>query len=106
MTRGKIFYIKNDFQVYTTCEFNGDMHPQRYGEDVLEGFKNGLFQNYNGYERFVENFNRRYFGYDEELIKESIEYSRKRTIDISNNWSMNFIPFASKILFDNIIFLW
>ena len=37
MTRGKILYINNDFQVCTTCEFNGDMHPQRYGEDVLEG---------------------------------------------------------------------
>ena len=45
--------INNNFQVCTTCEFNGDMHPQRYGEDVLEGFKNGLFQNYGGYERFV-----------------------------------------------------
>lgn len=87
MTRGKILYINNDSQVYATCEFNGDMHPHRYGEDVLEGFKNGLFQSYGGYKRFVENINRKYFGYDEELIKESIECGRKRTIDITNNWT-------------------
>ena len=36
MTRGKIIYINHDSQVYTTCEFNGDMHPHRYGENVLE----------------------------------------------------------------------
>lgn len=86
MTRGKILYINNDFQVCTTCEFNGDMHPQRYGEDILEGFKRGLFQNYDGYERFVENFNRKYFGYDEELIKELIGCSNQ-TFDITNNWT-------------------
>ena len=40
MTRGKILYINNDSQVYATCEFNGDMHPHRYGEDVLEGREN------------------------------------------------------------------
>lgn len=58
MTRGRILYIYNGFQVCTTCEFNGDMHPQRYGEDVLSGFQNGLFQNYGGYERFVDIINR------------------------------------------------
>ena len=84
MTRGRILYIYNDFQVCATCEFNGDMHPQRYGEDVLERFKNGLFQNYGGYERFVENFNRKYFRYDDELIKEFIGYT-ERTYDITDN---------------------
>ena len=86
MTRGKILYINNDFQVCTTCEFNGDMHPQRYGKDVLKSFKRGLLQNYGGYEKFVENFNRKYFGYDEELIKELIGCV-KRTFDIANNWT-------------------
>lgn len=86
MTRGKILYINNDFQLCTTCEFNGDMHPQRYGEDVLQCFKNGLFQNYGGYERFVENFNRKYFGYAEELIKELIGCANQ-TFDITNNWT-------------------
>ena len=86
MTRGKILYINNNSQVYATCEFNGDMHPHRYGEDVLEGFQNGLFQNYGGYERFVGNLNRKYFGYDEELIRESIG-CYKRTIDVTKNWT-------------------
>ena len=86
MTRGKILYINNDSQVYVTCEFNGDMHPHRYGEDVLEGFKNGLFQNNGGYQKFVEHFNRKYFEYDEELIKEFIGCT-KQTFDIANNWT-------------------
>lgn len=86
MTRGKIIFIQGDMQVYTTCEFNGDMHPNMHGEEVLECFENGLFQNYRGYERFVENFNRKYFGYDDELIKESIGCG-KRIIDITQNWT-------------------
>lgn len=86
MTRGKIIFIQGDMQVYTTCEFNGDMHPNMHGEEVLECFKNGLLQNYRGYERFVGNFNRKYFGYDEELIRESIGCG-KRTIDVTKNWT-------------------
>lgn len=86
MTRGKIILIQGDMQVYVTCEFNGDMHPDMHGEEVLECFKKGLFQNYRGYERFVGNLNRKYFGYDDELIKESPEYG-KRTIDITKNWT-------------------
>ena len=62
------------------------MQPHIYGEDVLECFKNGVFQNYRGYERFVENLNRKYFGYDEELIKKSIGCD-ERTIDITKNWT-------------------
>lgn len=62
------------------------MNPQRYGEDVLEGVKNGLFQNYGGYERFVENFNRKYFGYDNELIKEFIGCA-EQSFDITDNWT-------------------
>ena len=58
MTRGKIILIQGDMQVYITCEFNGDMHPNMHGKEVLECFKNRLFQNYRDYERFVKNFNR------------------------------------------------
>ena len=39
MTKGKIVYISNSSQVYVTCEFNGDMHPHRYGGDILEYFR-------------------------------------------------------------------
>ena len=86
MTRGKIIYINDDSLVYSSCEFNGDMHPDRYGEDILERFQNGLLQEYKDYERFVEKFNRKYFGYDAELIRECFGYSN-RIIDISNNWT-------------------
>ena len=86
MTRGKIIYIKNDSQVYATCEFNGDMHPHRHGEDILEHFQNGLFQDYKNYAEFVEKLNRKYFGYDEELIGACFEYNN-RTIDITDNWT-------------------
>lgn len=86
MTRGRIILIQSDMQVYTTCEFNGDMHPNMYGEEVLDCFKNGSFQKYKDYERFVKSFNRKYFSYDGDLIKESVECC-KRTIDITKNWT-------------------
>ena len=86
MTRGKIIYINNDSQVYATCEFNGDMHPDRRGKDILEYFKNGLFQEYKRYGGIVEKFNKKYFGYDEELIRACFGYGN-RTIDITDNWT-------------------
>ncbi len=86
MTRGKIILIQGDKQVYTTCEFNGDMHPNMHGEEVLECFKKGLLQNYRGYERFVENFNRKHFSYDDELITESFGCDN-RTFEITENWT-------------------
>ena len=86
MTRGKIIYINDDSKVYTTCEFNGDMHPHRYGEDILKHFQNGLFQDYKSYDEFIGKFNRKYFGYDEELIVTYFRYSDRR-IDIRANWT-------------------
>ncbi len=86
MTRGKIFFIQNDLQVYATCEFNGDMHPDMHGEDILDSFQNGVFETYQGYEAFVGKFNRKFFGYEDELIKDAIGYS-DRIIDITNNWT-------------------
>lgn len=86
MTRGKIFFIQNDWQVYATCEFNGDMHPDMHGEDILDSFQNGVFETYHGHEAFVGKFNRKFFGYEDELIKDAIGYS-DRIIDITNNWT-------------------
>ena len=99
MTRGKIIYINNDSQVFATCEFNGDMHPQRYGEDVLAGFKNGLFQGYEGYERFVESFNRKYFGYDEELIKKFVGCP-EQTFDITDENGQDIDIHTPELLYD------
>lgn len=86
MTRGKIIYINDDSQVYATCEFNGDMHPHRHGEDILEHFQDGLFQGYKSYSEFVGKLNRKYFGYDGELIGTCFGYTN-RTIDITDNWT-------------------
>ena len=86
MTRGKIMLIQGEMEVYVTCEFNGDMHPNRYGEDILKSFKNGLLQNYKDYERFVENFNTKNFGYDDTLIRKSMVCD-KWTIDVTKNWT-------------------
>ena len=38
MTRGKIILIQGDMQVYVTCEFNGDVHPNRHGKEILDCF--------------------------------------------------------------------
>lgn len=86
MTRGKIIFIQNDLQVYFTCEFNGDMHPDMHGEDILDSFQNGVFETYQGYKAFVEKFNRKFFCYEDELIKDAIRYS-DQIIDITNNWT-------------------
>lgn len=86
MTRGKIILIQSDMKVYTTCEFNGDMQLSVRGEEVLECFKKGSFKKYKEYERFVKSFNRRYFGYDGDLIKESVDCC-KCIIDITKNWT-------------------
>lgn len=72
MTRGKIIFIQGEMQVYTTSEFNGDMHPDRYGEEVLECFRKGFFQNYRNYERFVEN------------LKNTCILSKKEFVDVMN----------------------
>jgi len=86
MTRGKIFFIQNDLQVYATCEFNGDMHPDMHGKDILDSFQNGVFETYQGYEAFVGKFNRKFFGYEDELMKDARGYI-DRIIDITNNWT-------------------
>lgn len=44
------------------------------------------FQNYRNFESFVENFNRKHFGYDDELITELFECG-EQMIDITNNWT-------------------
>lgn len=44
MTRGRIILIQGNKQLYTTCEFNGDMHPNMHTPEMLYDFisKNGV----------------------------------------------------------------
>ena len=69
MTRGKILFIKDNGEVSCTTEFNGDMYPSGNGGEVLERFEEGYFSDFIKFKRFVENFNRRNYGYEEELLQ-------------------------------------
>lgn len=44
MTRGKIIYIDKNKIMYCSCEFNGDMHPEHKGDQIIENFQNGNFK--------------------------------------------------------------
>jgi hypothetical protein len=68
MTRGKIIFIDTDGKMYRTTEFNGDMYPEGKADEVLERFEDGYFNCYKNFERFVERFNKRNYGYEEELV--------------------------------------
>ncbi len=69
MTRGKILFIKENGEISCTTEFNGDMYPSGNGGEVVERFEEGYFSDFTRYKRFIENFNRRNYGYEENLIR-------------------------------------
>ena len=82
MTRGKIILVK-DNTIYRTIEFNGDMYPSGYGNDIITAFKYDKLNSVQSYCDFVKNFNNRNFGYPEELIR-----SEEGTeLDITQNWT-------------------
>lgn len=85
MTRGKILFIDDDGNLYSSTEFNGDMYPEGNGGEVIERFKEGYFEDYNHYIRFIELFNKRFFGYESELLEE-LSYE-KHIISIKDNWT-------------------
>ena len=45
------------------------MYPSGNGGEVLERFEEGYFSDFIKFKRFVENFNRRNYGYEEELLQ-------------------------------------
>lgn len=85
MTRGKILFVDLDGRVYCSTEFNGDMYPDGSGDEIIERFEDGHFQNFQCFQRFVERFNRRNFGYEEDLIYLLIQETP--VIDICTNWT-------------------
>lgn len=85
MTRGKILFIKDNGEIYCTTEFNGDMYPSGNGGEVVERFEEGYFSDFTRYKRFVENFNRRNYGYEESLIKNL--YQPDYIVDIRENYT-------------------
>ncbi|MCQ2522646.1 MAG: hypothetical protein MJ105_09760 [Lachnospiraceae bacterium] len=70
MTRGKVLFIDNNGQLYSSTEFNGDMYPEGNGNEVIESFMAGFFEDYSHFIRFVELFNKHHFGYESELLEE------------------------------------
>lgn len=91
MTRGKIIFIGKDRKVYTTTEFNGDMYPDEdkgYGREIVEHFQNGGFSDLYEYKRFVRKFDKKHFGYAEELDNNLIvsePYQPKEGINTEGN---------------------
>lgn len=53
MTRGKIIYIDKNKVMHCSCEFNGDMHPECKGDQIIENFQNGYFKSVSDYEKYV-----------------------------------------------------
>ena len=86
MTRGKIIYIDKDGNVYSSVEFNGDMYPDGNADEILYKFEAGYFATYNRYENFVEHFNKKHYGYPEELIR-AVNCEEKRTINVTKNYT-------------------
>jgi len=86
MTRGKIIYIDKTGKSYSTIEFNGDMYPDGKAGEFIERFEEGGIENYQSFNRFVEKFNKRNYGYEEELIV-PFYGGEDRVIDVANNWT-------------------
>lgn len=83
MTRGKIVFINTDDSMYSTREFNGDMHPYRNGQDVIEHFQYGKIQDKESFTRYTDRFIKRYYPYENDTVSE--HHNENRVIDISNN---------------------
>lgn len=86
MTRGKIIFIDKDYKAYSTIELNGDMYPEGNADEVLDKFEAGFFSSYSKYEKFVERFNKKHYGYHEELI-EPLVCVEERVINVTENWT-------------------
>ena len=86
MTRGKIYYIDKSDRLYASVEFNGDMYPNGNADEILERFDCGCFETYGDYRSFVERFNKRHYGYEEELIV-SVSVEKDKVICVTDNWT-------------------
>ncbi|MCD7750273.1 MAG: hypothetical protein LUI10_00780 [Lachnospiraceae bacterium] len=92
MTRGKIIYITEHMQVYSTIEFNGDMYPfdGGHGEEIVEYFLKRGFRDIYSYQAYVKRMDERYFGYAYEYGRELIHYIgsyRDGLLDFSRNYT-------------------
>ncbi|MGN0484366.1 MAG: hypothetical protein ACI4HI_12530 [Lachnospiraceae bacterium] len=84
MTRGIFIFIDVDGNAYSTCEFNGEMYPDGFAEDILVFFEHDCLKNLEEFKSFVERFNRRFFGYEIPLVH-SFMGEEEKIIDIRKN---------------------
>lgn len=61
------------------------MHPEHKGDQIIEIFQTGYFKNYDDHEDYVERFNSRNFGYEENLISSYTLSANEWRID--DNWT-------------------
>ena len=67
MTRGKLVLIADDKRYYTSTEFNGSMYMDGgYGDEILKEFTSENIQSVEDFYRYIENFNEKYFQYNNE----------------------------------------
>lgn len=85
MTRGKIIFIDADDKMYSTCEFNGEMHPDRNGQDVIEHFQYGMIQDKENFMKYIRRFIKRYYPYENDTVTDYL--NNTRLIDITDNWT-------------------
>ncbi len=86
MTRGKIIYIDKECKAYSSIGFNGDMYPDGNAKELLDKFETGFFTTYDKYEKFVERFNERHYGYSQDDMC-SIICAEENVIDVTSNWT-------------------
>ena len=94
MTRGKILLITDD-RILSSIEFNGDMYPSGYGEEVVEEILKKVSRcNVGEFKKFVRHFDENYFGYVYEGMAdpEMLVFKKKKEdrIDLSDNYFKNY----------------
>ena len=69
MTRGHLYFINCGDHALQTLEFNGDMYPSGNADEIIEKFTSGGLTEESSFWKFVERFNSRHYGYEENLIR-------------------------------------
>lgn len=81
MTRGTIVLLTHN-TVIETCEFNGDMYPDKggCGYEIIEAFKHGDIDTIEKFKKFIKDFNNSNYHYEESELFRTYSYE---TYDLS-----------------------
>ena len=85
MTRGHLCFIDCEDHALQTLEFNGDMYPSGNADEFVEKFTSGGLTEKSSFLKFVERFNSRHYGYEQDLIR--VISMNDSQLDIKNNWA-------------------